>query len=630
MELASAPHRAGAARSRALAWAAYAAAVAALLLGLQLFHVQSVRDVLGWPLAFPAVFLANLAILGLFFAGLYALFNSAFLALAALSPLVLAMGYADRTKLAILNQPVLPSDLLFLRELAALEGYYARLAGLGLLALALAAIGLRRVWGRIPHLPARPLPRLGILACVGGMLGYGLSAPSTHPEGLNRALGVRNIHWDPIQNYKQNGVLYGFLMYAEGALIREPPGYGREAMAQRLERYPPVPARAGARRPNVIVYMSESFWDPRNDPGLELGFDPVPRFRALRERGEGFQLVTSAFGGNTCDPEFEVLTGLPVKYFTPGSRAFQQYVRRPIPSLARLFARHGYRTAGIHTYHRWFWGRERVYPLLGFDVFRGLEDLPSPERKGDYPADRMLTRAVVDEAQRAQGPWFVFAISVQNHGPYRADRYPRVDHEVPAGALSEEAAAELRTYAQGLVDADRSLDELVRFVDAQEEPTVLLFFGDHLPGVDRVYEETGFFAESLGRAEVARRRYTEAGVVHANFPIPSPGGRLMSTEFVPLYVAELAGLELPPFYGFLSDVRARFPGFSRDLVVDAAGNPVAPDDPAVRAVDEAYWPIVYDVLFGANHAAEYFPPVRSRPAAARSAVGRDPPPGGRR
>jgi hypothetical protein len=112
---------------------------------------------------------------------------------------------------------------------------------------------------------------------------------------------------------------------------------------------------------------------------------------------------------------------------------------------------------------------------------------------------------------------------------------------------------------------------------------------------------------------VARRRYEQAGVVHANFPLPKTDGRLLSTAFVPLFVAELAGLERPPFYGFLADVRARFPGFSRDLVVDAAGNVVAPDAPEVRAVDQAYWPIVYDVLFGANHSAAHAGGSAARP-----------------
>lgn len=597
---------------RAIAWAAYAASIAALLLVLQLFHVQSVRAVLAWPLSFPVLFLANLAILGLAFAGLYAIFNSAFFALATLTPVVLALGYADEAKMRVLNLPVLPSDLLFVRELSALGGYYARILGLGVAALLAAWFLLRRVRSRVPHLGARPLPRLAVFGCVAGLLGYAVSAPSVHPEGLNKALGVRNIHWDPIQNYKQNGVLYGFFMYAESAFVRAPPGYGREEIERILGKYRPVPARDPARRPNVLVYMSESFWDLRKLRAVDLGFDPTPQYRALREGGWGFELVTPTYGGNTCDPEFEVLTGLPVKYFAPGSRAFQQYVRRPLPSLARLFEEHGYHTAGIHTYHRWFWGRDRVYPLMGFDVFRGLEDMGRPELKGDYPADRMVTRAVIDEAQGSDEPWFIYAISVQNHGPYRANRYKEYDHDVRAPRLSEDAAAELRTYTQGLVDADRSLAELIRFVDAQEEPTVLLFFGDHLPGADGLFAETGFLGDRLDPAEEARRRFTEGGVVHANFPVPPPDGKVLSAQFVPLYVAELAGLELPPFYAFLADVRARFPGLSRNLVVDASGDTVAPDDPAVRAVDAEYWPIVYDVLFGANHGAKYFPPITSR------------------
>jgi len=601
---------------RAIAWAAYGVSIVALLFVLQAFHVGSVRTVvLDWPRVYPVLFLVNLAILALVFAGLHAVFNSAFYALAALTPLVLALGYADRAKLRVLDLPVLPSDLLFLRELASLEGYYGRLIGLGLVGIVVGALLLRRVRDRVPHLRVRPLPRVAMFVCVAGLLGYASSAPSTHAEGLNRTLGIRNIHWHPYQNYKLNGVLYGFFMYAESALVRAPPRYGRAEIDRLLGKYPPVAARDPARRPNVLVYMSESFWDIRNLPGVELGVEATPQYRALQESGYGFRLVTPAFGGNTCDPEFEFLTGLPVKYFPPGSRAFQQYVRRPLPSIARLFEAHGYHTAGLHTYHRWFWGRDRVYPLMGFDVFRGVEDMAGPEKKGDYFSDRMLTRVVLEETRRTDDPWFIYAISVQNHGPYGPNRYAKLDHDVPTTGLSEKAAAELRTYTQGLADADRSLQELVRFVDAQEEPTLLLFFGDHLPGADALFAETGFLREGLDPVEEARRRYLEGGVVHANFPIPPPRGKVLSPQFLSLYVAELAGLELPPFYGFLAELRDRLPGFSRNLVLDATGAVVPPDDARVRATDAEYWTIVYDVLFGANHGARYYPPVSPRVAA---------------
>lgn len=605
MTIAPRLRRAFAAYPRAFAWTACACALVGLVLLLQLLHRPSLLYVLAWPLTRPGPLVLNLAIVAIAFGLLYAALNSAFDALAGLTAVVLLLGYANRLKVTKLNLPVLPSDALFLRELAALDAYYATLFVVGGVAAAVAAVLLRYVRRRVPHLRAPRLVRASILVSLAALLAYAIPHRGPLLERLNRSLGIQNRVWNQIENYRYNGVLYGLLMNADGMLIREPPGYGREAIEALLREHPSVPAR-GSSRPNVILFMSESFWDLRKLDGLALDFEAAPHYRSLVDSGFGFQLVTSTFGGGTCDPEFEILTGLPVKYFPPGSRAYQQYVMRPLPSIARLFKRHGYYTAGVHTYHRWYWSRDRVYPFLGFDAFRGIEDIAAPERKGLYASDHQLVKSILEETGRSDRPYFIFAISMQNHGPYASDRYAAYDVPTPAG-LSPRAAAELRNYAQGLVDADRSLQELVQFVDAQDEPTVLVFFGDHLPAADALFAESGFLSDARSPAEDARRRYTGVGVVHANFEVPRPDGRVLATQFLPLYVAELAGVELPPVYGFLASVRERLPGFSRYVTIDAAGRTIAQDAAEVRAVDAGYSMLVYDLLFGENHAAPYVP-----------------------
>lgn len=589
----------------ATAWALYLLSLVPLLLCLQLVHGTSPRYLLSWPIRQCGPFLVNLGLLILALGLLYALVNSAFDALAVLAATIVVLGCADRAKISKLQLPLFPSDFLFVRELANLDAYYTPMLAYGAGGL-LATIGFgRHLRKRLPHLRTGWPQRALILALGIGSLACAVPHHLSLIEALNRLTGTRNYTWNPTGNYRHNGVLYGLLLNLDGMLVATPPGYSRESVSRILGGFQSIPGRPG-QRANVILVMSESFWDLRELKGLDLDFDPTPTYRALVENGFGFHLVTPTFGGGTCDPEFEVLTGLPVKYFPPGSRAYQQYVQRPIPSIARLFKHNGYRAAAVHTHYRWYWNRDRVYKFAGFDSFTGIEDMSLPERKGLYASDRQLVKALVEKSRRTTEPYFLFAISVQNHGPYDRDRYDRYDHPVRSGMLSPTATTELRNYSQGLIDADSSLRELVAFVDGQQAPTVLVFFGDHLPSTGALFADTGFFSDSLSPLEDRMRRYVEVGVVHANFDIPRPHGRLFSTAYLPLYIAELAGVERPAFYAYLAELQARLPGLSRELTLDAYGKPLANDDPAMRAVDASYWQLEYDVLFGANYSGPFF------------------------
>ncbi len=596
-----------AAHPRATAWAAYAVWLVALLLVLQYFHRPKLLYVFAWPVFYFPEFLVNFGILSLVFGVLYALVNSAFYAAGAVSVLVTLIGYADRMKVATLNLPLVPSDLLFVGQLGSLRGYYSRaVAVCGVVLLALGGL-LWRLRKRVPHLRARRLPRAAVLLTLLAMVAC--EVPNHHRvvTELNRATGAMDRYWDPLQNHRFNGVLYSLLITADSLDVRAPPEYSREKIQQVLGEYEPSPGAGHTRGPNVILVMSESFWDLKEIDSLDLSFDPTPTYRRLFENGHGLRIVTPTYGGLTSETEFEVLTGLSVKYLPAGRSTFQEYVMRPLPSVARLFKRNGYYAAGVHTFLRRFWSRDRVYQLAGFDAFRAIEDLDAPEIKGLYASDHQFVKALLAETRRARGPYFIFGISMQNHGPWDTDRYTSYDVQVDRGTLSRTAWTEARNYGQGLLDADRSLQELVHFVDEQDEPTLLVFFGDHLPGTEALFRESGFFSADLSSTEESRRRYTGFGVVHANYDIPRPNGMTLSAVFMPLYLAELAGVERPPFYGFLKDAHARFPAFSRNFTAAANGAVVQQGDPALRALDATYSQIVYDVLFGGNYSGPYLP-----------------------
>jgi len=71
----------------------------------------------------------------------------------------------------------------------------------------------------------------------------------------------------------------------------------------------------------------------------------------------------------------------------------------------------------------------------------------------------------------------------------------RLDQRLGAGIAA--------SYAEGSADADHGLQRLIDWAKARQRPTVIAFFGDHLPPLGPVYVETGFLKDMSRRA---RRR----------------------------------------------------------------------------------------------------------------------------
>ena len=139
---------------------------------------------------------------------------------------------------------------------------------------------------------------------------------------------------------------------------------------------------ANGKKPNVIFVMSEAFWDPTLLTNVTFSEDPVPTIHRLQKESSTGYLLSPQFGGGTSNVEFEVLTGNSMSFLPGGSIPYQQYISKPIPSLASYFADQGYKSMGIHSYEGWFWDRNKVYKELGFESFKSSEHFVNPGNEG--------------------------------------------------------------------------------------------------------------------------------------------------------------------------------------------------------------------------------------------------------
>lgn len=263
------------------------------------------------------------------------------------------------------------------------------------------------------------------------------------------------------------------------------------------------------KRPNVIVIMSEGFWDINNLEGMVVSSEnPMEKFFELTEDAVTGQVAVNIYGGGTNISEFEFLTGINSRYLNT-SNCYGSLYSRKQESMVSYMEKLGYYTMAFHPYEGEFWDRETGYANMGFDEFYSDIDFINKEMCHGYISDKSLSQEIIDRFEERKAvlppqPVFSFAVSVQNHV---ADlRYfdelsgkkgcTGITTDVLSKEINEEISENVEEYYNGLGETFEALEELICYFEAYKEDTVIVFFGDHAPGfVKQLYDAEGMDTE---------------------------------------------------------------------------------------------------------------------------------------
>lgn len=416
---------------------------------------------------------------------------------AALALLLLHLLYvANAVKLEQLGTPLLPADFVLLAHLgdggALLSHYVPRRIQMVLVLAAGAAVLLalrERPWRRLRGLP------LGVFLAVSALLAASLLLDTRPWSNVYAAEGADFLSWSPEKSARTSGLPATLLRYTWSMQFALPEADRTQARRLLAAYPPPVPTRGLADDlPDIVVVQSESFFDAARLRGL--GPEQVlPEFRRLAARSRHGDVWVPTYGGGTIRTEFEVLTGIGMRYFPGVQYPYFRLTARPLESLASVLGAHGYRTLAVHPNVRDFWNRAAALANMGFDAFQDIEDFAGAARVGHYVGDDALVDHLLRELAQTQQPLFLFAISMENHGPYHdyphADPRRRAAQPLPPG-LDADAAQRLQGYLYHLENADRTLGRLADALSRRSRRSLLLFYGDHLPALSSVYDQAGF------------------------------------------------------------------------------------------------------------------------------------------
>lgn len=244
--------------------------------------------------------------------------------------------------------------------------------------------------------------------------------------------------------------------------------------------------------PHIIVIQSESFFDPRFlsqsiRPEVLRVFDQTKL--ASTQTGK---LKVPAWGANTLRSEYAFLSGIDNQELHHYQFNPYQFLRNtPSPSLASHLKSLGYRCICIHPNHAAFFKRDKVFPLMGFDEFIDINEFKSKHTAGPYISDQAVAEKIQDilEQQNDKQPLFIFAITMENHGPLHLENYTANDVKDLYCSEPPKQYHDLTVYLKHLKNADQMLLSLITNLKSRAESTWLCWYGDHIPSMPAIYQE---------------------------------------------------------------------------------------------------------------------------------------------
>ena len=286
--------------------------------------------------------------------------------------------------------------------------------------------------------------------------------------------------------YEDYGLPYCFSASLFNTGISEPNGYTKKAMAKidkDGELNQTATSRSSDELPNIIVVQLESYFDVANAEFFTTSEDACPNLHNLYQNYSNGYFKVPSVGAGTANTEFEVLTGMNLRYFGPGEYPYKTYSKKhPTESAATALASLGYGTHALHDNTGNFYSRANVFNNMGFDTFTSKEFMNVLQTtENGWAKDEILTHHIMEAMDTTKQEDFVFTVSVQGHGNYPETQVienPKIKVE---GIEDEALKNKWEYYVNQVYEMDQFVGDLIKAVEERNEPSVVVFYGDHLP-----------------------------------------------------------------------------------------------------------------------------------------------------
>ncbi|HHW00455.1 MAG TPA: sulfatase-like hydrolase/transferase [Clostridiaceae bacterium] len=431
----------------------------------------------------PLLLLMNFIPIFLFMMFVYLLTNRLWAAFSLTSLLFVTMSIVNKFKLMYRDDPFVFVDVKLVGESLIMAQKYNIRLSLKMIVLIIALIVLaimlkiffkykiasRKV--RISSLVAL------ILAGIAIFKGFYFNADIYKKVGDKSLINI----WIASEQFQSKGFVYPFIYSIKDAIETPPEGYDEKKAVEELaaRNYSDIPED---QKVNIISIMLESFNDFSVFKDVEFGIDIYENFHQLQKESIHGNLIVNVFAGDTINTERAFITGY---YNHPN------YYRKT-NSFVWYFKEQGYRTEASHPITGSFYNRRNVNEYLGFDSFDHYDNKYRYVQES-YLEDFYFFDYIIEgfkNNKKNNQPYFHFSVTYQNHGPYSTEKYTEKEYLKKKDGYDEANYNIINNYFAGIYKTDQAIKKLVDYFRNEEEPTIILLFGDHNPWLGK--DHTGY------------------------------------------------------------------------------------------------------------------------------------------
>ena len=537
---------------------------------------------------YPLCLLLEYCLITAAFAGLFFLFQRRSTPSSILALGLGILGLAEYFVILFKSMPIQPGDLFALGTAAAVSAGYTYtlsaycLYGIGCTGLAIAFIilaGFSR-----PERAARSRRGLAVNLLVGVLCLGGITAHVALIDYYN-TLGIQIYTWRPLESFYRQGYLPSFITSAQTIIPPKPRDYQTSEAEELLESYAEsfdegagasderaqATAQFDEEQPTVIAIMNETFSDLSIYQNLHAGYEGPTFFKSISDAVARGTLYVSAYGGGTCNTEFEFLTGNSMAYLGNGVYPFSTYNLTQTENLAQQFSDLGYTTTAMHPNHGTNWNRENVYRDFGFDDFLTIEDFEGADRLRGMVTDEATYDKILELLDQNENPQFIFDVTMQNHSGYTTGLLPadkQTDYRID-GVYD----AEVNEYLALIDESDRALKQFIEQLRNLDRKVIVVFFGDHQPFFPDRYNDAWFTNED--EATHAERLWQTDYVIWANYDVAGCDQTSekidTSTNYLGSLMMQLVGAPLTDYQKAQITARTSMPAINTTGFCDARG-----------------------------------------------------------
>lgn len=367
----------------------------------------------------------------------------------------------------------------------------------------------------------------------------------------------------------------------------------------------------GGQEPAVIVIMNESWWNTDNIKSSRISFstDPMEPYHELAQKCSSGYLSSNIFGGGTVSSETEFLTGINTKYLLSDVGIYAQIREYKVPSLVDYFHALDYHTTAIHPYYGYFYSRDKTYSLMGFDKVIFEDSMDFKDIYTRYISDESLVRQIIkeyeDDGSSTDKKKFIFAVSIANHDRslnYKVDtvkNYPYpIRVTVENTALPDADYDDFVNTMNGIYLSNKAFGQLVDYFEQEENPVVVVMYGDHIPffGGD-ILEAMGLNGSDF---ETQIRQYSVPVLMWSNFNGDKVDFSGENISYLSQILLEYAGLPETDMTQIIRSEKEMFRADVRRFVEDAQGQQIKTYHDEQLEMVRHINVVDYDILFGSS------------------------------